>query len=666
MSTEANKADTDAAADSVDAKEALLLKSPAKKKAKLTQEEREQKQKEREEKQREREEKLKEKEERKKARELQRKAKIELQKKHAEEMAQRKKEQEEARQRKKIEEERKKKEREEALRKKREEKKEEEERKKKEREEAARKKREEKEEEERKKKEKVEKAEKSIPKLDNFFFVSSKKPVVSGLAAVGGCGGGDPTAAPTASDVAVTTASASGPFKPYELQSGTAWFRPWLVLQAPKPLPLDVFAKTLHDGTDPKVLFSEFTEWAKKCREKSMEDMKALRAQKVSNFDYLPFRRKLLRFDENGKVFRGRLEASGDKAVHPRNFLAKVPGIDYDYDSEAEWDEPSGDEIGSEDENSDTETAQQQQQQVDEDGGDPFIVSDDYLSEEEGTEGEREELMAINMKKSNDGSSSLAGCNDVITCVGVAFDLVSQPEDVRKVLSSLPVRLLNPYVEEDDKEKVVSKNTKEHIIAASSSEVVEPALPSKHQKKKESVKQQQQQHQQVELGEKKDEKGFIEDLTELAEFLRCTCTNRSHFEPKQYAKKYCEKKGCEAGAESVERSINAIVSVQQDGSWQIRPEYLPQTKKITSFFTANTKNAQSQAEIFKSMPSPSHHEKRKRITPKVIPAPSESSEHQKKKIKSAFISQFVQNPPTQNTQTKIVIPTSVVTLKKMN
>ena len=399
-------------------------KSPAKKRVKLTEEQRLERQKEREQKQKEKEEELKAKEQRKEERERQRLQRLEEKKKHAEEVARRKKEQEEARQRKKDEEEQRKREREEAFRKRREEKDREEQRKREKREKEERERKERKEEEERKKKEKEDKELRLAPKISTFFHVKQQL---------------DTKASDTNSEE-----TSCGPFKPYELQRGTAWFRPWLVPQAPEfTMTTDDFVKELRKEADQKDLLSEFTKWAKERREKSIDDMSKLREQKAQNLD-LNYRRKMLFFSENSRpAFRGKLEME-DSDIHPRNFLFRKSGIEYDYDSGVEWDEPSGDEIGSEEEKSDNEMGQQ----ADDDGGDPFIVSDDYLSEEEGTEGERDELMAISIKKDDDLGS------DGINCVGIAFDLDEQKDNgTFRALSCLPVCLLNPFVKEKEKTK---------------------------------------------------------------------------------------------------------------------------------------------------------------------------------------------------------------------
>ncbi|KAL2631644.1 hypothetical protein R1flu_016330 [Riccia fluitans] len=119
----------------------------------------------------------------------------------------------------------------------------------------------------------------------------------------------------------------------------------------------------------------------------SCPDTPSSETKKLNSDKYLQLRnkrKKLLQFDKSYRPpYYGTFSKSSD-VIKPRNPLKQDPKLDYEVDSDGEWEEEEPGESLSDFENEKDEEEDRVDHEDDEDSSDEFMVPDGYLSEGEG------------------------------------------------------------------------------------------------------------------------------------------------------------------------------------------------------------------------------------------------------------------------------------------
>ncbi len=112
--------------------------------------------------------------------------------------------------------------------------------------------------------------------------------------------------------------------------------------------------------------------------------MKNLR--QLDNFTFAAERKKAIIIDDSMVKYLG-FFSKKSFLLNPRNFLQRDPTvIDYDLDSEDEWNEQNGEDVAADNKNDEEEDDEIEKMIIEEGDGEEeagFIVPDDYLSASE-------------------------------------------------------------------------------------------------------------------------------------------------------------------------------------------------------------------------------------------------------------------------------------------
>ncbi|VVA94680.1 unnamed protein product [Arabis nemorensis] len=132
------------------------------------------------------------------------------------------------------------------------------------------------------------------------------------------------------------------------------------------------------------------------CEEKNLGGVSYIRQCESSSSDLKKYRRakKLLQFDKSCRPAFYGIWPSQSQVVGPRHPLKKDPELDYDVDSDEEWEEEQPGESLSDCENDEEECLEEgcSKADDDDDSEDGFFVPDGYLSEDEGVHVDRMDI----------------------------------------------------------------------------------------------------------------------------------------------------------------------------------------------------------------------------------------------------------------------------------
>ena len=271
---------------------------------------------------------------------------------------------------------------------------------------------------------------------------------------------------------------------------------------------------------------------------------------------------KLLQFAENGRPpWRGRWPGGVSGAVTPQQPLARDPHVDYDYDSGIEWNEESGDEIGSDDEEEDDREEEEEEEEAEmeelEDGdeGADFVVPDGDVS---GAEGDEDSAQAVDgqparKRPRTEGSSGGAGA---IAVCGVCFDDSALPD----ALKQFPVcRLYVDFAPEDTPQH--QHQSQQQASGAAAGE------------EQEQVASQPKDSQDAPAPQPPEQ--FPEDLVApLVAFLR------SHTGPLgEIAPRFAEEKHSAVAMPVLKAKIRELATYNSHSkAWRVHEQFLPKTQ----------------------------------------------------------------------------------------
>ena len=135
---------------------------------------------------------------------------------------------------------------------------------------------------------------------------------------------------------------------------------------------------------------------------------------------------KLLRFAENGRPpWRGRWPGGASGVVVPQDPLARDPHVDYDYDSGIEWNEESGDEIGSDDDDEDEREEEEEEEEAEEAAEAEAGERDDFVVPDGDGDEDDDGAPARKRARTEDGAGAIAVC-------GVCFDDAAVPDALQQ------------------------------------------------------------------------------------------------------------------------------------------------------------------------------------------------------------------------------------------